>query len=186
MHAPALIRTHHGIETPAPGTWAIDHGWAVEAVWRSGLRLRRVDTRALGGTLTVGSEPGSVGLVVAVDTRHVDPVPADALRLRTTAIRPTPDGRWTVAAAVDPVLDGQTGRTWTVARVDLRYHGVFRIGDGARARLALRARVAVPAGPTGVAAGRRRAGTVDLVIDVDAEAPRALVAAARDAPVRRG
>ena len=178
MHAPALIRTYHDIETPAPGMWAITHGWAVAATWRTGIRHRRVDTRALGGTLVVGSEPGSLGLVLAVDTRHVDAVPADSLRLRTTAVRPTADGRWTAEAAAEPVVDGRAGRPWEVMRVELRYHGVFRIGDGARARIALRARVAVPAGPTGVA-GRRRSAVVDLVADLDAEAPVALVTAAR-------
>jgi hypothetical protein len=185
MHAHALIRTHHGIETPAPGTWAIAQGWAVDAVWRSGLRRHRIDTRVLGGTLIVGSEPGSIRVVVDVDVRHADAVPADALRLRTTAIRPTPDGHWTVEAAVDPVADGDVGPTWGVSRATLRYHGVFRIGDWARALLALRATVVVPTGPPGVA-GRRRAGTVDLVIDVDAEAPGALVAAARAEHVRPG
>jgi hypothetical protein len=177
MHAPALIRTHHDIETPAPGTWAIAHGWTVGSTWRAGLRLRRADARTLSGTLIVGSEPGSLGLLLTVDTSAVEAIPADALLLRTTMVVAAADGRWGVEAAVDPVVHGQVGPVWDVVRAELRYHGVFRIGDGARARIALRARIAVPAGPTGVAS-RRRAAVVDLVADLDAAAPAGLVTAA--------
>ena len=176
MHAPTLIRTHHDVETPAAGTWTIDHGWAVAATWRAGLRHRRAATRALGGTLVVGPEPGALRLAVVVDTRPVEAVAAESVRVRTTAIRPTTDGRWWADAVVDPVVDGHAGPSWAVVHAELRYHGVFRIGDGARARLALRVRVAVPADGS---EARRRPVVVDLAADVDAEAPRSLVTAAR-------
>jgi hypothetical protein len=185
MHASTLICTHDGIERPAPGPWTIAAGWPVALTWRSGLRVVHCEARTTGGRLAVPalhdddrdpSHPGGLALELAVDlapaaaSLAVQPAGmAGAILLRTRRLEPTDHGSW----QVDAEVDSYSGLA--VVDAEVRYLGVFRVGDAAVARLVVRARLARSGGDacrlSRVVTGTR----VDLVTDLHAAAPAALL-----------
>jgi hypothetical protein len=169
MHTSPLIRTIDGIETPSPGQWVIAPSQPVTASRRTRFHRHRHAAHTHGGTLTIGDRPEAIAFELYVDAMEL-PVPFSrpSLIVRSTAVETARDGRWIVSADVN-------GTDLQVVSLSLRYHGVFRRGGHAVAWLTLEAQLAALQGGRRGATGRR----LDLTAELNAEAPRSLLRAAR-------
>jgi hypothetical protein len=159
-----LIRTVHGRETPGPGRWVIAPGYPVQ--YRTGHWWRAISgtLRTVTGHLLV---PDSAGLSfqITLDTREMALAGRDVLRYQSLAIDASSvSGSWPV--------DGElfTADRIVPARSVLHYHGVFRTGAAAVARIGWQLRV-----PAWQRRDGRQGGPLSVTADLNAEAPPVLL-----------
>jgi hypothetical protein len=173
MRTQELIRTSRGTEVPAAGDWRIPRSHVtVTYTARTGLG-RRVQARApsASGVVRLTDDLADATLELIIDAAATS-VPSNApslgsllgnedLRhvvLRAGGIELMPDGRWSMRGEI------RIGRSTVPAPVVVTYHGVFRFGDDAKARISVRSDIRRP----DVTARR----PVTLVADVLAVCPR--------------
>ncbi len=129
MHANDLIRTIDDVELPTAGWWGIAAQQPV-SLRTVGLRRRTLSGTVSGG-VTIASEPRDSTLDLLICPRD-GRSPDHDLFIHAALTSARADGVWRFNGSVE-------GAVTVPIAVDVRYHGVYRLGDRAAAWLTIQA-----------------------------------------------